>query len=99
MKGYIYKLFNPNCDKFYIGSTIDFDKRVNYHKRDATEENRPLYKSFKYQYIRENGGIENWTFEILETREFEDRRELRLLEQFHMDIQKPTLNIIRSLKM
>ena len=98
MKGYIYKLFNPNCEKFYIGSTIDLDKRIEYHKRDATDEKRQLYKSFKYQYIRENGGIEKWIFEILETGEFEDRRELSLLEQFHIDINNPSLNIIKSHK-
>lgn len=98
MKGCVYKLYNTNCEKFYIGSTIDLNKRIEYHKRDATEENRPLYKSYKYQYIRENGGFENWIFEILEEREFEDRRELTLLEQFYMYIHKPSLNIIKSHK-
>ena len=98
MKGYIYKLYYPNDSNFYIGSTINLEKRKQYHFLDCNDNTRPNYNNKKYKYIREHGGIENWIFEIIEDMEIEIRRDLNILEEYHIIFKKPTLNKNKAIK-
>lgn len=66
LKIVIYKIENKINKKIYIGQTINFKQRKNYHKEEAFREkskayNRPLYKD-----IREFG-IENFEITIIDT--------------------------------
>ena len=98
MRGYIYKLYHPDYPDFYIGSTVDLEKRKQFHFFDCNDNTRPNYKNKKYQYIRKHSGIENWVFEIIEDMEITERRELNILEEYHIILKNPTLNTNRAMK-
>jgi len=100
MKSYffIYKIFcksNPN--EFYIGSTININSRIKQHKRDYNSVKNG--KSKLYTFIRNNGGINNFEVEILETyyQTFEEedwKQERSYIEEIHIRFEKPTLNTL-----
>ena len=78
--GYVYKLYCDGVDNFYIGSTWDMKNRKTAHK---TSYNNPKFKDDNrkvYKYIRANGGLDNWKYEILVEKEFENKRELGLIK-------------------
>ena len=56
----LYKIFKEGDENFYIGSTNDFVKRKIIHKHYCKTKDLKLY-----QYIRENGGWDNWNMEII----------------------------------
>ena len=58
----IYKLCckDPNIKDIYVGSTTDFRIRKNSHKTCCNNPNSKKYNRLVYQFIRENGGWQNW---------------------------------------
>jgi hypothetical protein len=69
---YIYKLIKKNAendDMIYIGSSCDIDTRWKNHKKNCNNPNSKDYYYKVYEYIRENGGIDEWKMIILD--EFE----------------------------
>lgn len=91
----IYRLYckNPEITDFYIGSSVDAKQRYWDHKVDCNNSNRRNYGIKLYTFIRANGGIENWTFEIIDKCEFHLRNQT---EQDWLDKLKPTLNMDRA---
>jgi hypothetical protein len=71
----------------YIGSTNNLYDRKRKHKSNCNHETK--YNRKVYQYIRENGGMNNFEFIILEECEVE---KLKRLEQSYIDVYKPCLN-------
>jgi hypothetical protein len=66
---YIYKLIHKdatNDDMVYIGSTCDVANRMKSHKKNCTNPNTKGHNYKLYKYIRENGGWEEWKYEILD---------------------------------
>ena len=66
---WIYKLIKKdaeNDDMIYIGSTNDTDKRWREHKRVCNDLNDKHHHYKVYQYIRENGGTDEWQMVILD---------------------------------
>jgi hypothetical protein len=63
----IYKLYckNNEIKDCYIGSTGNIKTRIKEHKYSCNNENLKKYNQYKYVYIRENGGFDNWDFKIL----------------------------------
>jgi predicted GIY-YIG superfamily endonuclease len=89
------------CIKFkndivYIGSTNNFSQRKSKHKKNTTNKRGKLYWLKLYLYIRENGGINNFIFEILENGEKETKEEIRKIEQNFIDKYNPNLNSKKS---
>jgi membrane-bound lytic murein transglycosylase len=82
----VHKL-DKDMENIYIGSTKDLCDRKCQHKSRCNHETK--YNNKLYQYIRDNGGIENFEFIILEECEVE---KLKRLEQSYMDVYKPSLN-------
>lgn len=74
-----------NVKEVYIGSTKNINKRWNQHKHNC--QFRPHAKVYKF--INENGGINNWEIEELETCDLGDRY---LLERKHIDENINNLN-------
>jgi len=82
-KTIIYKLINYDCpDLVYVGSTTNFTKRKQQHKRDSEIKTIKLYET-----IRNNGGWESWTMikicdypclSNIEARQEEDRYMIEL---------------------
>jgi hypothetical protein len=90
--GYVYKLCCDGINDFYIGSSFDMkDRKIN-HKSRCNNANSKYYNLKLYQYIRANGGFENWKYEILVEKEFENKRDLEIKEQECIKLLNPLLN-------
>jgi len=65
-----YKLCCKDIDitEIYVGHTVNFMDRRKRHKCCCTNMNSDRYNMFVYQYIRENGGWENWSMILIESR-------------------------------
>jgi hypothetical protein len=61
-KTVIYKLVCNNKDikDFYIDHTTDIISRRWSHERNITDEKNQYYDRYQNQFIRNNGGWENW---------------------------------------
>ena len=85
--GSVYKITDNNNIVCYVGSTSrNVNKRFNEHKRKSLHSMKPLYI-----YIRAIG-INNFTFDILYTSQFNNIIELRQQEKSFIINQKPLFN-------
>ena len=99
MKYYIYKIYdNNNKDEFYIGSTQNFSSRMSHHKKNVRNKVGKRYWCKVYQYIRANGGWDNFTCDVIEAGTCDGTGFIKQKEQYYIDLQKPTLNSIRASK-
>ena len=89
---------DSNVQEVYVGSTEDLNKRVIDHKNRCNNKNSPKYNYNVYQFIRENGGFDNWKFIWLEMFKTDDIIFLKQLEQIWMDSfpEELLLNGIRA---
>jgi hypothetical protein len=87
----IYKLFNPNSDSFYIGSTSkELKQRLAKHVNKSHE----CPKRKVYKYILEHGGFKDWAIVELFRFQTDDIIERRMCEQSYIDDLKPDLNSV-----
>lgn len=91
----IYKIYCKNADIIdcYIGSSLFARDRFYHHKSACINENNKAHNMPAYKFIRENGGIDNWTYEVLERVE---KSQKRIREQYWIQELKPTLNERRA---
>lgn len=94
--GYIYKLCcnNPEITDCYVGSTKNEKVRKNNHKKCCNKENDKSYNLYVYQFIRDNGGWDNWNMVRLEEFKFDERAQLNTRERYWLEELKATLNKI-----
>src|SRR4051812_24970874 len=94
MKGYIYKIYctDVNITEIYVGSTRDAKERKSHHKGVCNNPTDRNHNTPVYQFIRANGGWENWTLIIIETIEYNEKHELRAREHHWIETLKATLN-------
>jgi hypothetical protein len=92
--GIVYKICctDVNITDCYVGSTCNFTRRKCQHKSDCNNINKTSYNSNVYQFIRANGGWENWTMVQVEAYEAKDRRDLHSRERYHFEQLNTTLN-------
>ena len=83
----VYCIFckDTNVQQVYVGSCVDLNKRIRDHKKCSNNKNGKEYNKRLYQFIRENGGFDNWKFIWLEMFKTDDTIFLRQLEQNYMD--------------
>jgi t-SNARE complex subunit (syntaxin) len=93
MSIYIIRSKDLSLHDCYIGSTKDFNIRKNKHKSNCYNKNEKHYNINLYQFIRANGGWDN--FEMVEICKC-DTDKLRETEQYHIDFIKPSLNEVRA---
>ena len=65
----IYKLCHQDDlenNNIYVGSTTNFRMRKFGHKTACNNEKDKNYNIFVYNYIRDNGGWDEWKYEIIE---------------------------------
>ena len=64
----IYKITckNPEIKSIYVGHTFNLHKRSAEHKSNCYNQNNNQYNSKLYTSIRNNGGFNNWTIEVVE---------------------------------
>tara|TARA_R110000803_G_scaffold202070_1_gene267046 strand:- start:43 stop:645 length:603 start_codon:yes stop_codon:yes gene_type:complete len=93
-KGFIYKLCckDVNIKEIYIGSSLNYKSRKKAHKSTINCITARGYNTYKYQFIRNNGGWDNW--DMIEVKKYpcNDKRELEAEEDKIMRELKASLN-------
>jgi predicted GIY-YIG superfamily endonuclease len=98
-KTLIYKLVHKedyDNENIYIGSTTDFVKRKNSHKSCCNSENNKEHNNKKYQYIRNNGGWNEWNMIEIEKYNCNDGNEARAREEYWRCYFNSQLNMVRA---
>ena len=90
----IYKLvcLDTTYPEVYVGSTTCFKQRKSNHKGKCYNQKHRAYNYKIYQYIRENGGFENFTMIEIEKYVCENSRQLEAREEHWRKELKATLN-------
>jgi len=94
-KTIIYKLCCKDTEitDIYIGSTVNFKLRKCAHKSRYNNENDINNNLKVYQFIRENGGWENWTMIMInEFHECQNKLQKESKEREYIELLKPSLN-------
>jgi len=92
----IYSKHQTNTE-LYIGSTKDFEVRKNKHIWDCNTLFSSNYNSKLYTYIRSNGGITEFEFEIIDIIIFSGNHDRFLHEKKLIQLYGSTLNTHYSL--
>ena len=82
-----------NIKECYIGQTTNFIKRKQCHKKSCNNEKSKLYNLKIYQFIRENGGWENWSMVMIEQISCENYNEACKTERKFLEEYNGTLNM------
>lgn len=93
-KTFVYMLCckDPTITDVYVGHTTNLTKRKASHKTDCNNPNNKSYNLYVYQFIRENGGWENWEMIVLETKSCIDKNDARQFERDWFEKKGATLN-------
>ena len=83
-----------NIKDCYIGHTTNFIKRKQYHKVCCNNQLSKKTNAKIYQFIRENGGWENWSMIMIEQISCENFNEACKLERKFLEEFNGTLNMI-----
>jgi hypothetical protein len=94
-KGLIYKIVckDLNIKKNYYGSTTDFRNRKYGHKYSCNNVNDPKHNLPIYQFIRVNGGWENWDMILIKEYPCNSKLELEREERQCMEQDHNRLNV------
>lgn len=92
----IYKIIskNENDNNIYIGSTIDFERRKEQHRKAVDNKNGIQFYTLLYRYIRNNGGWDNFIMEKIIECSVSDKRSGFILETEYIINYKATLNTV-----
>jgi hypothetical protein len=95
----IYKITckDSNIKDVYVGHTTNFVQRKHAHKQSCINEKSTNYNCKLYQVIRNNGGWNNWTMEIVTFFNCNDHYEARKKEQEYFETLHATLNSIEPM--
>ena len=92
----VYKLRHKDDLKetnIYIGSTNNIKQRMHEHRSSCNNVDGREYNKEKYEYIRNNGGWNEW--EMLEIEKCDSKEEALSAEKYLYDLLKPSLNTLR----
>ena len=91
---FIYKLScnDLKVTEIYVGSTTNFKNRKKQHKTNCNSEKREQYNYRVYQFIRSNGGWDNWDMVLVESYEAQNKLSLHARERYWLETLKATLN-------
>lgn len=92
---YIYKIYNEYIPNIYIGSTKNLNRRIIDHKKDCYNKNIPKYNNRLYSFIRDNGGIDNWKFQLIDTIQCYNN-EIKEKEQYYIKNLNADLNTYKA---
>ena len=79
----------------YVGHTTDFYSRKCRHKCNCHNTNSEHYTLYVYEFIRENGGWENWDMILIEIEKCNNELEARAREKYYIEMFKSSLNSIK----
>ena len=81
--------------KCYVGHTTNFTKRKNTHKNNCNNISNKNSNAYLYQFMREDGGFNNFEMVLLETLDCNSRLEALRKERQYIEELNATLNQIR----
>ena len=95
-KNVVYKICckDLNITDIYVGHTTDLVKRRCQHKADCNKENRKNYNLKVYQFIRVNGGWDNWEIILVDKCPCLDFEEAAKIERYYFETLNATLNMV-----
>jgi hypothetical protein len=93
-KTYIYKIVckDPTITDIYVGHTTDPTSRKYKHKGSCNNPKHTHYTQYVYQFIRDNGGWDNWELIIIECISCIDVHDARATERKWLETLNATLN-------
>jgi hypothetical protein len=93
-KALIYKIVcnDIKIKECYYGSTTNFKARKCHHKSSCNNINSINYNEPKYQFIRENGGWNNWKIVLIKYYPCNTKLELEREERLCMEQDENRLN-------
>ena len=93
-----YKLrhLSNNNLECYVGSTNDFMARKRAHRSVCHNPIRPEYNYKLYKYIRDNGGYDQWTYDIIYQEDDMTKRDKLLKEGELTHEHRATLNMRKA---
>ena len=84
---------DENIKDCYVGKTKNLKKRWNCHKNTCNNENNKKYNLKLYQFIRENGGWNNFNMIEIEKNEYDDK-DSAIRERYWIEELNANLNCI-----
>ena len=92
---HFYKIVckDTSITECYVGRTKDLTRRESEHKFCCITENCRLYHKRLYQFIRENGGFDNFEVILIETKCFNNKLEASQEERKHIEELNALLNM------
>lgn len=81
-----------NVKEIYVGSTTNFTQRKKQHKYYCNASSDSHYNTYVYQFIRDNGGFENWDIIMIEKYTCDDKLEQAKRERYWIETLHSTLN-------
>lgn len=93
-KTVIYKLCcnDVNIKEIYIGHTTDLIRRKSQHKYSCINEKNKGYNHYKYQFIRTNGGWDNWSLTPIEEFPCSNINQASIRERYWIETLQAELN-------
>jgi hypothetical protein len=93
-KTIIYKLCckDVGITEFYVGHTTNFNQRKREHKKCCVNEENKDYNIYVHQFIRNNGGWENWDMVLIENYSCENRLDALKRERHWIETLQAKLN-------
>lgn len=93
-KAFLYKLVCNDIFiiNIYVGSSTNWVKRKANHKHICNNELDKNHNSYKYQFIRENGGWDNWSMIKICDFPCNSKLELETEERRYIELLKADLN-------
>jgi hypothetical protein len=90
----IYKICckDSTITDIYVGHTTDKISRKSSHRSRCDNENSDKYNLYVYQFIRDHGGWDNWSFIVIEEYPCENINQARLRERYWLETLQATLN-------
>jgi hypothetical protein len=91
----IYKIScnDANVNDLYIGHTTNLIKRINTHKHNCTSLDCRDGNKHIYQFIKSNGGWDNWAVSVVENFPCSTKYEALERERYYIETLNATLNI------
>ena len=93
---YFYKICSLDNEYIYIGSTRNLRHRISQHKSDCNNNKSKKYNYKLYLNIRQNGGLDNFYFDIIESINTNDKEIVLKQEQYLMNKYNSNLNTNRA---
>ena len=93
IRSVFYKLCSkaPEIKDIYIGCTKRLFRHMTKHYYVCHTSTTPQHNAYVYRFVREHGGWNDWTYEILETATL-TTMEQRKLKRHYIETLKATLN-------